>query len=156
MSFQKQVNLYPALAAPGMQAGLNPEVMALPVPLADEDGVVIARAVWPVGGDPALVANEGTGAPLGIVRRVQDGILPVDDEASMIIPAGHPVAVVRRGDLYVISAAAVTAGQKIFANLTTGALTGAAAGATVAGAVETDWRAVTGAAAGDVFLISNW
>ncbi|MEA4836885.1 MAG: hypothetical protein VB101_01180 [Rhodospirillaceae bacterium] len=156
MSFQKQVNLYPALAAPGMQAGLNPEVMALPVPLADEDGVVIARFVWPVGGDYALVANSGANAPLGLAARVQSNILPVDEGATMLIPAGRPVAVVRRGDRWVISAAAVTAGQKVFANLTTGALTGAAAGATVAGAVETDWRVVTPAAAGDVFLISNW
>ena len=74
----------------------------------------------------------------------------------MTILAGHSVAVVIRGDLLVSSASAVTAGQKVFANLATGALTGGTAGGTVEGAVETDWIIRESAAAGDVFHISNW
>lgn len=156
MPFQNQVNLYPAAGVVGMAGGLNPLVMALPVPLADEDGVAIGAFVWPVGGDPTIVANGGAGLPLGLAARVQDGIIPSGEEASLIVPAGRPVTVVRRGDRLVTAAAAVTAGQKVFATLGNGALSAAAAGTVVAGAVETDWRVVTSAAAGEVFLISNW
>ena len=156
MPFQKQVNLYPAAGAPGMQAGLNPMAMALPVPLAATGGVIIGHFVWPVSGSPDQVTTTGTGQPLGIVRRVQDGVIPSGAEASMTISAGRPVPVVIKGDLLVVSAAPATAGQKVFAVLATGLIVAGAAGATIAGAIETTWRIVTSASAGDVFQISNW
>ena len=61
-----------------------------------------------------------------------------------------------KGDLLVVSAASATAGQKVFAVLATGLIVAGAAGATIAGAIETNWRIVTSASAGDVFQISNW
>lgn len=155
MGFQKEINLYPAAGVPGQQAGLNPMVHLIPVPVAGADGVVTGNAVW-YDTQPVTVKNAGTGAPLGIAQRVLTGIIPASEEATMTILAGHSVAVVIRGDLLVSSASAVTAGQKVFANLATGALTGGTAGGTVEGAVETDWIIRESAAAGDVFHISNW
>ena len=155
MGFQKEVNLYPAAGVPGQQAGLNPIAHLIPVPVAGADGVVTVNAVW-YDTQPGTVKNAGTGAPLGIAQRVLTGIIPASEEATMTILAGHSVAVVIRGDLLVSSASAVTAGQKVFANLATGALTGGTAGGTVEGAVETDWIIRESAAAGDVFHISNW
>lgn len=61
----------------------------------------------------------------------------------------------RRG-LLCSTEAAVTKGQKVFANLTTGAVSGGAAGATVSGSVETDWAFATGAEAGGIAIITNY
>lgn len=155
MGFQNRVNLFPARGVPGQQAGLNPLVDLLPVPVADAGGVMTARAVWSGVGE-GTVKNSGEGAPLGVVRRVMTGSVPADDESSMRVPAGQPVAVVLRGDLLVTSAAAVTAGQKVFASLSTGELKGEAAGSTVEGWVETAWVVRASAGAGEVFPISNW
>lgn len=155
MGFQKHVSMYPAPGVPGQQAGLNPVAYLLPVPVAGEGGVLTGNAVW-YDTQPGSVKNAGTGAPLGIAQRVMTGLIPPTEEATMTILAGHSVAVVVRGDLLVSSAGTVTAGQKVFANLATGALTGGTAGGTVEGAAETDWIIRESAAAGDVFHISNW
>ena len=157
MPFQNTVNMYPAAGVAGDQAGLNPVAYLLPVPVAGEGGVVTGRACWyDPANTPGRVLNAGTGAPLGIAQRVMTGVIPCNEGATMTILEGHSVAVVTRGDLLVTSAAAVTAGQKVFASLTDGSLTGAAAGATVEGSVETGWTIRESAAAGDIFHISNW
>lgn len=155
MGFQKKVNMFPARGVPGQQVGLNPLVDLLPVPVAGEGGVMTARAVWP-GDVEGTVKNSGEGAPLGIVRRVMTGSVPADDEGAMLIQAGRPVAVVLRGDLLVMGAAAVTTGQKVFASLSTGELKGDEAGSAAEGWVETAWVVRASAAAGEVFPISNW
>lgn len=157
MPLQKTISTYPAAGVAGDQAGLNPIAMLLPTPVAAEGGVITGRAAWYAADKaPYEVTNTGTGAPLGIVMRVLTGVIPPLEDATMTILAGMSVAVVRRGDLLVTSAAAVTAGQKVFANTTTGELTGGTAGGTVAGSVETDWIIRESAAAGMVFHISNW
>lgn len=74
----------------------------------------------------------------------------------MTIPQGRPVPVMVRGDMLVSFAAAVTAGQKVFANGTNGALSAAAAGGTVANSVETDWVVRDSGAAGEIVHISSW
>lgn len=171
MPFQNSVNMYPAAGVAGDQAGLNPVAYLLPVPVAGEGGVITGRACWyDPDNIPGRVLNstEGTTtgegeqavttyeAPLGIAQRVMTGVIPCNEGATVTILEGHSVAVVTRGDLLVTSAAAVTAGQKVFASVTDGSLTGAAAGATVEGSVETGWTIRESAAAGDIFHISNW
>lgn len=157
MSFQKVVNLYPAGGINGQHAGLNPVVYVLPVPVAGKGGVITGHACWhDPDNTPGRVLNKGTGAPLGIALRLQTGIIPCDEGDTVTLPEGHSVAVVTRGDLLVTAAAAVTAGQKIFAKLADGSLSGAAAGAKVDDYVETGWTVRESAAAGEIFHISNW
>lgn len=156
MPFQKLVNLYPAPGINGQQAGLGSVAYVLPVPVAGEGGIVTGHACWDDPENPGRVLNKGTGAPLGIALRVQTGIIPCNEGDTVTILEGHSVAVVAKGDLLVTSEAEVTAGQKIFASLTDGSLSGAAAGATVDGSVETGWTVRESAAAGDIFHISNW
>ena len=158
MAFQSIVNAAPARGVNGDRAGLNPCAYYLPVPVAASGGVVTGRACWISATDPNAVTNatSGSSAPLGIAQRVLTGVIPSGQEATMVISAGMGVAVVVRSDLLVTAAAAVTAGQKVFASTTDGSLTGAAAGATVSGSVETNWVIRESAAAGEVFHISNW
>lgn len=156
MPFQKVVNLYPAGGINGQQAGLNPVVYLLPVPVAGAGGVITGHACWDDPNTPGRVVNAGSGAPLGIALRVQTGVIPCAEGDTVTILEGHSVAVVTRGDLLVTAAAAVTAGQKIFAKLADGSLSSAAAGAKVDDYVETGWTVRESAAAGEIFHISNW
>lgn len=152
--FQKKVNAYPAKGVPGQVAGFSLAELK-PVPMAGENGVQAGCAVW-ASNTPNTVQNSGTGTPLGMVRRVMTSTIAADQAATMHVQAGASVAVVVRGDMLVASAEAVSAGQTVFASLTTGELKGGAAGSTVSGFVETDWTVRESAAAGTVFLISNW
>lgn len=164
MPFQKSVELYPAGGIPGQAAGLNPRAMLLPVPVAGTGGVTVGTAVWPDATNPGVVVNAATGsgdpavypAPLGLVLRDMSGAIPCTDEATMTIPEGQAVPVLVRGDMLVTFAAAVTAGQKVFASVTDGTLSTGAAGATVAGSVETDWIVRDAGAAGEIVHISSW
>ena len=103
-----------------------------------------------------------TTKPTGIVQRVQDVPLASGSEASLQIPAGRKADVVVWGDMFVkvsnTSSAAV--GQKIYVNLTTGAITCAATGDATSGIIETDWEIVSLAnnaksATGSVVVVSN-
>lgn len=154
MPFQKSVNNYPASAVAGDVAGLNPVAYLFPTPVAISTGVTVGAAVWLSA--TGVVAMTGTGAPAGIVTRVLTGILPSNLEATMTILGGQPVPVVTRGDIYINTGAAAVLGHKVFANLTTGVLTTAAAGSTVAGAVETTFTVRETGTAGEAFLVSNW
>jgi hypothetical protein len=93
---------------------------------------------------------------LGFVVREVAYVLDTDADAINYVPAGGNVSVQKKGDFFVQAAAAVTKGQKVFASLTTGAVSGGTAGATVEGAVETDFYFVTSAGAGEISVISNW
>ena len=76
MAFQKQVQPYPARGVTGMQAGNNPIAFVLPIPLADEGGVIIGRAAW--WSTAGKVKNTGAGAPLGgqvLFAKTADGTL---------------------------------------------------------------------------------
>ena len=61
-----------------------------------------------------------------------------------------------QGDFYVQVPAAVTKGQKVFVNNTTGALAGGTAGGTVASSTETDWAFATSADANEIAIITNY
>ena len=60
------------------------------------------------------------------------------------------------GDYWATATTAATPRQKVFVNPTTGAISTAAAGGTVSGAVETPWTVIQGGEAGTPILISNW
>lgn len=162
MPFQQSVNTYPAGGVTGQRAGLNPVAMLLPVPTAGEGGVTVGNAVWLDPDAPTTVIMETAQVasayppPVGIVVRDMTSTIPCEDEATMQISEGRPVAVAVRGDLLIAAPAAATVGQKIFANYTTGALSLGAAGGSVASSVETDWVVRSAGQAGEIIHISNW
>lgn len=93
MPFQSVVNTYPAAAAPGARAGLNPLAYLLPVPLADEGGVIVGNAVWPADTEgsvknaaPAAEATAGRliGGPvtLGDLTSISDGALKISVDGT--------------------------------------------------------------------------
>ena len=151
--FQKTVALYPAIGVPGAFASINP-IVSTPMGYIAGANVPIGGFCWEDPDNEGQVLPSGSGMPLGFVCREQ--VYPYfGADAIDYVPKGENVSVQLEGDFYVKSAAAVTKGQKVFANLTTGAVTGAAAGATVTGAVETNWIFITSAGAGETSKISN-
>lgn len=151
--FQKTVALYPAIGVPGAFASINPIVSA-PMGYIAGANVPIGGFCWEDPDNEGQVLPSGSGMPLGFVCREQ--VYPYfGADAIDYVPKGENVSVQLEGDFYVKTAGAVTKGQKVFANLTTGALSGASAGATVSGSVETNWYFVTSAGAGGTPKISN-
>ena len=153
MPFQKQVQIGLAAGVPGGAYSANEEVTT--VKLAGGP-VIIGRFVWlePATGQ---VKNSGTGKPLGLAIRTRvDAQLQVGEEASMTVKQGDPVTVALKSERYVLSTTEAVVDQAIFASTTTGEISTAAPGATVAGAVETPWRVITAAPAGQPFAISAW
>ena len=153
--FQKSVNLYNARGVPGAFASINPVVSTPLGYIAGEDGVTIGGFCWEDPENDGVVLSTGTGKPLGFV--VRDIIYPIYDlgGAKNIAPEGFNVNVHVSGDFYVQVPAAVTKGQKVFVNPTTGALSGGTAGGTVASSVETDWFFATDAEKNGIAIISN-
>lgn len=151
--FQKTVALYPGIGVPGAFASINPIVSA-PMGYIAGANVPIGGFCWEDPDNEGQVLPSGSGMPLGFVCREQ--VYPYfGADAIDYVPKGENVSVQLEGDFYVKTAGAVTKGQKVFANLTTGALSGASAGATVSGSIETNWYFVTSAGAGGTSKISN-
>ncbi|KVS50690.1 hypothetical protein WK39_27915 [Burkholderia cepacia] len=173
MGFQQHVYYQPAPAVEGDFASANPRASVLAGPgslVAGPAGVTVGRFAWATStGQPDvtsgetdfynLVSNTGVGPPTGFVHREQQALITTWlAEASMLVPAGLPVTLHQAGDFWVRNAGAgpSAAGQKAFANLTDGAVQSGAAGATVAGTVETKWFVMSAAAPGELMKISSW
>lgn len=159
--FQGQVNILPAIGVPGQHMSTNPLVSTQKGYCA-ADTVTIGGFVWAVTvneNDDALVKSTGTGAPLGFAVRDITNPLGYNESASNTVPKGFPVSVAVKGDFAVITATTATVGQSVFAVLEDGTIKTDAAGGTVEGAVETDYKVVNingGGAVGDIIVISNW
>lgn len=137
--FQRTVNQYPALAVEGDFASANPRASVLAGEgslVAGTGGVTVGRFAW--ASSLGVVLNTGTGAPTGFVHReMQAAITDWLGASSMVIPAGRAMTLMNEGDFWAKCINAATAGQKAFANLDTGEIIAAAAGATVAAASVT-------------------
>jgi hypothetical protein len=165
---QKQVCRYPVLGVEG-SLGTSSAVNPLEaVPGARAVGLVYAgRWVWgaalPEGAKTdgvvqRFVANAGTGKPLGISYRNIVGTLPADETALNAYQDGHPVPTMKADSIWVKTGTVATLDQKVFAVNADGTSKTGAAGATVEGAVETDWKVValqSDGAIGDLILISK-
>lgn len=162
--FQTKVNLYPAIGVPGAFASINPVVSTALGKIAGTD-LTIGGFCWDDTTNVGQVKNTGTGKPLGFVAR--DVIYPIntlasypeDEEAgdtSNFVPKGYNVNVMVEGDFYVTAPETVTVGMKVFASTTDGTIKAGAAGATVSGAVETDWAFMQAGDEGDIVVISNY
>lgn len=163
--FQTQVAKFPGLGVPGDKASLNPIVTTDRNYIAGDAAVTIGNFVWDDPANPVPPDYHGsavsTGAadtpPLGIVLRNLSYVnYDIRDGGTLIVPEGSNITTVIHGDLYVVATTAATKGQKVFATLAGGAIQTGAAGATIAGAVETPWFVVEGGAAGELITVSSW
>ena len=161
--FQGQVNILPAIGVPGQHMSTNPLVSTQKGYCA-ADTVTIGGFVWAAtvennDANDAFVKSTGTGAPLGFAVREITNPLGYNESASNTVPKGFPVSVAVKGDFAVITATTATVGQSVFAVLADGTIKTDAAGVTVEGAEETDYKVVNingGGAVGDIIVISNW
>lgn len=155
MALQTVVNKELAVGVAGDLVNVTDKVYTAVNPIAETD--VTAGCFVCQGTDALKQCKLGGTIPMGIAQRVyQYNNESLVAGASMTIPAGSGVSVIKKGYVYVAATAAATVGQKVFAVLATGAIKTGAAGATVSGAVETDWSVLTPAtAAGDIIVIGN-
>ena len=151
--FQTTVNLQQAAAVEGDFASANPRRSVVSHEgnlIAGTGGVTVARFAW--ADATGKVGSAGSGVPTGFVARSgQQGAAQITTylaEVSMFIPRGYEVTLHESGDFWAkhVTTPAIV-GQKVFASLTSGQVQTAAAGATVAGYVETAFR-VSGFPAG--------
>lgn len=160
MGFQAQVNIQPAPASAGDFASANPRASALAGAgqlVAAASGVIVGRFAW-ANLTNGTVANSGSGAPSGFVHRENNAQIQtwLADSGYQILQ-GYPVTLMTQGDFWAkINVAAATPGQKAFASLTDGSVQPGAAGATIAGYVETPFFIASAAAIGELAKISTW
>jgi hypothetical protein len=169
IGFPSTVQKYPAKGVPGQKASLNPVVYTDRNYIAGDDAVTVGNFVWadPDNPEPAdyhgsgILAALSTGTagvfPLGIVENT---LTFVNDDlrsaGTLVVPKGFNLTTARRGDFFVVASTAATIGQKLFATLADGSIQTGAAGATIAGAIETPWKVEEGGAAGELITVSNW
>jgi hypothetical protein len=162
--FQSRVNTELAPAVEGDFASSNPYSTYYPGPgafLTGVGGAVVGAFAWATLASGTVI-NSGTGVPTGFVHREVNALVGtigyLQGEASMVIPQGREITLHTSGDYWVRAngGTAVTAGQKVFAKLADGSVTTGAAGATIAGYIETKWTALRSVAAGELFPMSTW
>jgi hypothetical protein len=160
MTFQTQVNIQPAPAAPGDFASANPRATSLAGPnqlVAGVGGCTIGMFGW-LDSTGTLVTNAGTTVPNGFVHNDHSAfITQYLGQSSMLIPEGFPVTMFIGGDFWVVNtgAAAATPGMKAFAVETTGAATFAATGTVISGEIETQWFCRSTGNPGELVKISS-
>lgn len=161
MPFQTTVNISPALALPGDFADANPRGSVdagQGAFVAGSAGLTCGLFAWVDTATNTLASNVGTGAPTGFVHREQLGLITVYlAETGNLIPPGMPITLMQSGSYWVRNngGSAVAIMQKAFTSNTTGTITFAAAGATVAGSTETKWYAHSTGAAGELIKMSS-
>ena len=160
--FQQTINRNVPLAVEGDFASAGPyhAVLAGNQQLkAGTAGVTIARFAW-ANIETGTVANAKpttlTNQVLGFVRRGENTALITGwrDQVSMLIPAGYGVTLYDRADFWVKTTTAATVNQKVFASDTTGEIATGAAGATVAGFTETEFKVASIGAVGELIKIT--
>lgn len=146
--FQTTVNLQQAAAVEGDFASANPRRSVVSHEgnlIAGPGGVTVARFAWADGTGKVTNAGAAGGVPTGFVSRSgQQGSAVITTylaETSMRILQGFEVTLHESGDFWAKHITnPATVGQKVFASQTTGQIQTAAAGATVAGYIETAFR----------------
>lgn len=158
MGFQTQVNAQQAPACAGDFASANPRAATVSPEggfVAGAAGVTVGRFAW-IDTDGKTVKNTGTGKPDGFIHREQQSLISTYlAEGSNFIPVGFPVTLMRTGDYWAkANNNSAVKGEKAFANLTDGTVEFDAAGATVAGYVETDFVCTQAAGSGELAVMT--
>jgi hypothetical protein len=160
--FQQSVNVTQAPAVAGDFASANPRFSQLSVPggfvSGQPNGVTVGRFAW-MDATGTILQNSGSGPPSCFIHRALEGINYIYlSNGSMVIPPGQGIGeMFMGGDFYAKNdgAGASAVMMKAFANTTNGTVSFAAAGATVAGSVETKWYCHRAVAAGELSVISD-
>jgi hypothetical protein len=153
-TFQNVVKTEPAIGLPGGYAAVNP-IVSTPRGYIAKTACKVGGFVWEDSTDAGQVNPSGSGQPLGFAVREVNVPMGTNVAYTNEVPVGATVTVAVEGDFFVQPAASVTKGQKVFASLTTGAVSGGAAGANVSGSIETNWVFDTSAGAGEIAIITN-
>ena len=153
-TFQNVVKTEPAIGLPGGYAAVNP-IVSTPLGYIAKSAVTVGAFCWEDSEVAGQVVPSGSGLPLGFVVREVNVPMSTSVDYTNTVPAGAAATIAVEGDFFVQPAASVTKGQKVFANTTTGLVSGASAGSVVAGAVETNWEFATSAGAGEIAIITN-
>lgn len=162
MAFQTQVNLRPGIGQAGHPASTNVASSAIGgynAFRAGAAGLTVGTFGYRDGTNDSLINNKqaATGQlPIGFIRAAPTSVLSYGEASTQVFRAGFVVQPVVSGDFFAKSKTTATVGQKVFASTTDGTISTGAAGATVAGHVETDWYVAHGAEAGDLIVISTW
>lgn len=168
--YQTQVFNQPAQAVAGDFASANPRVIFPAGPggfVAGLSGVTVGYAAWKApptdpNGTDQVINNFGSGNIVGLVYNDTQALNTVFlSDGSMVIPQGLPVAIIQRGDLWVVNNGTTEAvpGNKAYASLTTGQLSFAASGsptqgASVTGSISAQSATFTASIAGDVLTVT--
>lgn len=162
MGFQTQVNAQQALAVAGDFASSNPRA-AVVAPeggfVAGAAGVTVGRFAW-IQSDGVTVLNTDGGsglAPDGFVHREQQAFITAYlGESSNLVPVGQPITLMRTGDYFATATVnSAVRGEKAFAKVADGTVQFAAAGATVAGFIETDFVCSQAAGSGELAVMTK-
>jgi hypothetical protein len=158
MGFQTQVNAQQAPACAGDFASANPRASTVSPEggfVAGAAGVTVGRFAW-IQSDGVTVLNTGTGKPDGFIHRDQQALISTYlAESGNLIPVGFPVTLMRTGDYWAkANNNSAVKGEKAFANLTDGTVEFDAAGATVAGYVETNFVCTQAAGSGELAVMT--
>lgn len=150
--FQTAVNITPAKGIPGGDAGINP-ILSAPFNYLAKENVVIGQFVWDNGdGTVSGTTSTATALPVGFAHldRINTAV-NLTAAPTLAIPAGGTVEVVAGGDFYAIASAAVTKGQTVYADTTTGKLYGT----TGSNYVATNFKWAEDVAVGEIGVIST-
>jgi|GEM_PF-1286799 len=160
---QTKVYQVPSFAIHGGRSNLSdPEVFTHPTykvsPTASKP-VLIGGFFWATTA-PSGASNEiqdqgwadgtGSGLPAGFAGYQPTYALASTATDTLTVPAGQVILGLEKTARYVLSATTPTVGQKVFATLADGSVQFGAAGATISGAIETDFVVKTVTSALDV------
>lgn len=157
--FQQSINLYPAGGKEGDLASQAPRHEVLPPQgafRAGKNGFTQARFAWRDPDNEGLINNTGTGKALGFVLNEGRGVIAPTDSASLFCVPGTSLGVWASVDAWARTLTAATIGQKIFAVLADGTIKTGAEGATIEGAVETNYWAASSAPANSLIKITRY
>lgn len=167
MALQKTVNILPAAGLDGQEVVIGQAVYA--GFNAVSDGTVKPGAFAFIGkntgdgvdrGVLSGTSSDASAKPVGFVERVVDAsIITATDSAADAYPEGFNVTVAIRGQFYITAPSAITDGQLVLVDPTTGKIT---AGSAASGsAIESGWtfrvpNGGTTAAEGEIVYIENF
>lgn len=157
MALQNQVGVYYSGAVAGDRASHNPVVYRPRNPLA-EGIVYVGRFVFQ-GTDPETQVKASGSVVAGFVERIINYYnFTLTSSGTLAIPDETPITVATIGEFYAAYAqsSTPTIGQRAFASTTDGSIVYAAAGATVAGHVQTGFVVKEVREEDGLVFISNW
>ena len=160
-TFQGSVNRFPSPGVEGDFASDNPRkamVAGDSALVAGTGGVILGRFAWANDAGVVTNAKPGSGvARLGFAAREgQPGafITTWMAGASMVLNQGNAITLHTDADVLArVTVANASTGQKAFASTTDGSIQPGAAGATIAGYVETPWYFLSDANVGELASI---